>query len=137
VINLALSASSLAMKRILIADDSSAARSLVAAELSEVTNIEIERASSGLEAIKLLKTTEIHLVVTDVHMPEINGLELVRFIKADASLKSIPVIVMSTEADEADRLRGLSLGADDYLAKPFTAEELRRLINKYLVISDE
>ncbi len=125
------------MKRILIADDSSAARSLLAAELSEVTNIEIERASSGLEAIKLLKTTEIDLVVTDVHMPEINGLELVRFIKADARLKSIPVIVMSTESDEADRLRGLSLGADDYLAKPFTAKELRRLITKYLVISDE
>lgn len=120
------------MKRILIADDSSAARSLLAAELSEVTNIEIERASSGLEAIKLLKTTEIDLVVTDVHMPEINGLELVRFIKADARLKSIPVIVMSTESDEADRLRGLSLGADDYLAKPFTAKELRRLIAKYI-----
>ena len=120
------------MKRILIADDSSAARALVAAELSDAANLYIERASSGLEAIKLLSTTEIDLVLTDVHMPDINGLELVRFIKQDARLRTIPVIVMSTEADEADRQRGLSLGADDYLAKPFTAEQLRRMIRKYL-----
>jgi Response regulators consisting of a CheY-like receiver domain and a winged-helix DNA-binding domain len=122
------------MKRILIADDSSAARALVAAELSDAANLYIERASSGLEAIKLLSTTAIDLVLTDVHMPDINGLELVRFIKQDTRLRAIPVIVMSTEAGEADRLRGLSLGADDYLAKPFTAEELRRLIRKYLAI---
>jgi len=120
------------MKRILIADDSPAARALVAAELSDTANLHIERASSGLEAIKLLSTTKIDLVLTDVHMPDINGLELVRFIKQDTRLRTIPVIVMSTEADEADRLRGVSLGADDYLAKPFTAEELRRLIGKYL-----
>jgi two-component system chemotaxis response regulator CheY len=124
------------MKRILIADDSSAARALVAAELSDTANLYIERASSGLEAIKLLSTTEIDLVLTDVHMPDINGLELVRFIKQDARLRAIPVIVMSTEADEADRQRGLSLGANDYLAKPFTAEQLRYLIRKYLATSN-
>lgn len=126
-----------AMKHILIADDSPAARALVAAELAHVTSFQIERASSGLEAIKLLSAMQIDLVLADVHMPEINGLELVRFIKSDARLRRIPVIVMSTEADETDRQRGLSLGADDYLAKPFTAEELRRLIKKYIVINDE
>jgi two-component system chemotaxis response regulator CheY len=125
------------MKRILIADDSPAVRALVAAELADVTGFQLERASSGLEAIKLLSTMEIDLVLADVHMPEINGLELVRFIKSDARLSHIPVIVMSTEADDTDRQRTLALGADAYLAKPFTAEHLQRLIRKYIVISDE
>jgi two-component system, chemotaxis family, chemotaxis protein CheY len=120
------------MKRILIADDSPAARSLVAAELAGMSNIQVERASSGLEAIKFLSTTEIDLVLADVHMPEINGLELIGFIRRDARLRHIPVIVMSTEADDADRRRGLSLGADGYLAKPFTAEQLLRLVSKHL-----
>lgn len=120
------------MKRILIADDSPATRALVAAALADISRFQVERVASGLEAIKLLRTSHIDLVLTDVHMPEINGLELVRFAKSDERLRDIPVIVMSTEADEEDRLRGLSLGADDYLAKPFTAEQLRRLIIRHL-----
>lgn len=120
------------MKRILIVDDSPAVRALVAAGLAEVSELEIDHASTGLEAIKLLKTRAVDLLLADVHMPEINGLELVRFVKTDARLRHLPVIVMSTEADEADRLRGLSLGANDYLAKPFTAAELQRLVKKYL-----
>ena len=125
------------MKRILIADDSPAALSLVAAELSDEANFQLARAASGLEAIKLLSTTRIDLVLTDVYMPDINGLELVRFIKEDARLRGIPVIVMSTSADEADRVRTLSLGANDYLAKPFTAENLRQLIRKHMALRDE
>ena len=121
------------MKHILIADDSSATRALIAAALMEATDLQVERVSSGLEAIKLLSTTPIDLVLTDVHMPEINGLELIRFIKQDARLRSIPVVIISTEAAEDDRLRALALGADDYLAKPFTAERLRRVINKHLL----
>ncbi|MGB7925185.1 MAG: response regulator [Pyrinomonadaceae bacterium] len=121
------------MKRILVVDDSAAARALVAAVLAEAADLQVERVSTGLEAIKLLSTTQIDLVLADVHMPEINGLELIRFIKDDPSLSRIPVVIVSTEAAEQDRLRGLSLGADDYLAKPFTAEQLRRVINKHLL----
>ncbi len=120
------------MKRILIADDSPSTRALIAAALEGVLNLEVERVSSGLEAIKLLSTTRIDLVLTDVHMPEINGLELIRFIKRDERLRHIPVITISTEATETDRLQALSLGAEDYLAKPFTVEQLRAVINKYL-----
>jgi CheY-like chemotaxis protein len=124
----------LRMKRILIADDSSAARALVAAELADIKDLQVERVSSGLEAIKLLSTTEIDLVLADVHMPEINGLELIRFIKADRRLMRVPIVVISTEASEGDRKRALLLGADDYLAKPFTVEQLKHAINKHLPI---
>jgi two-component system chemotaxis response regulator CheY len=120
------------MKRILVADDSPATRALVAAALSDLHDVQVERASTGVEAIKLISTTEINLVITDIHMPEINGLELVRFIKSDGRLRAITVIVISTEADASDRRRALDLGADDYLAKPFTAQQLRHTINKHL-----
>ena len=121
------------MKRILVVDDSPATRALIAAVLAEATDLQVERVAAGLEAIKLLSTTEIDLVLTDLHMPEINGLELIRFIKEDARLKRIPVVIISTETAAEDRQRGLALGADDYLAKPFTAAQLLRTINKHLL----
>ena len=119
------------MKRILVVDDSSAARALVAAVLAEAAELQVERVSTGLEAIKLLSTTQINLVLTDIHMPEINGLELIRFIKEDPRLRHIPIVIVSTETAQQDRQRAISLGADDYLAKPFTAEQLRRILNKH------
>jgi two-component system, chemotaxis family, chemotaxis protein CheY len=120
------------MKRILVADDSTATRALIAAALADLQNVRVERVSTGIEALKLLSTIEIDLVLTDIHMPEINGLELVRFIKSDERLRSIPVIVISTEATEDDRRRALALGADDYLPKPFTAQQLQHTINKLM-----
>ena len=120
------------MKRILIVDDSPAARSLCSAALSEIEGISVERVSTGLEALRLLRSMPIDLVLTDVHMPEISGLELIRFIKATKSTEATPVIVMSTEANQEDRDRGLALGADGFLAKPFTTEDLRLVISQYL-----
>jgi two-component system, chemotaxis family, chemotaxis protein CheY len=121
------------MKRILVVDDSPATRALIAAVLAEATDLQVERVAAGLEAIKRLSTSEIDLVLTDLHMPEINGLELIRFIKEDARLKRIPVVIISTETAAEDRQRALALGADDYLAKPFTAAQLLRIINKHLL----
>jgi two-component system chemotaxis response regulator CheY len=123
------------MKRILVADDSMATRALVAAALKELKDVQVERVSTGIEAIKMLSTTEIDLVLTYIHMPEINGLELVRFIKSDERLRNIPVIVISTEAADDDRTRALNLGANDYLPKPFTSSQLQHIISRHLVNS--
>ena len=117
-------------RRILVADDSAASRSLVSAALSDVPGIEIERVSSGVEALKLVATVSFDLLLTDVNMPDINGLELLRFIKTDERLRALPVLVISTDDAEHDRARALSLGADGYLTKPFTADQLRAAINK-------
>ena len=118
------------MKRILIVDDSPAARSLVAAALNEPETLSVERISSGIEALKRLSTEDFDLVVTDVNMPDLSGLELIRFIKQNERLRHLPVLVISTDTTEQDRARALALGADDYLAKPFTPEQLRRTIEK-------
>ena len=117
-------------KRILIADDSPASRSLVAAALADVSGVEIARVSSGIEAMKLLTTTSFDLVLTDVNMPDINGLELLRFIKASERLRVIPVLLISTDVADEDRAHAFALGADDYLTKPFTTEQLRQAISR-------
>jgi two-component system chemotaxis response regulator CheY len=66
------------------------------------------------------------LVVTDINMPDINGLELVRFIRHSPAYANVPVVLISTQSSEKDRERGLRLGANAYLVKPFAAEELQR-----------
>jgi CheY-like chemotaxis protein len=123
------------MKRILVADDSPATRSLVAAALLGMETVEIQRVSTGLEALKVLTESQIDLVLTDVHMPEINGIELVRMIKQGGRTRETPVVMMSTESSDADRDRSIASGADDFLAKPFTAMELRAVLDKHLNVA--
>ena len=127
------------MKRILVADDSTATRSLVAAALFGMENVEVHRVSTGLEALKLITGLQIDLVLTDIHMPEINGLELVRMIRRGEKTRQTPIVVMSTESGTDDRQRSVLSGADDFLAKPFTAVELRGVIETHLnrVIGDK
>jgi CheY-like chemotaxis protein len=123
------------MKRILVADDSPATRSLVAAALLGMETVEVQRVSTGLEALKVLTESQIDLVLTDVHMPEINGIELVRMIKQSGRTRETPVVMMSTESSDADRDRSIASGADDFLAKPFTAMELRAILDKHLSVA--
>src|SRR5258707_3490331 len=116
------------MKRILVADDSTATRSLVSAALIGMENVEVHRVSTGLEALKLITGLQIDLVLTDIHMPEINGLELVRMIRSGEKTRQTPIVVMSTESGTDDRQRSVLSGADDFLAKPFTAVGIPRAI---------
>ena len=120
------------MKRILVADDSTATWSLVSAALIGMENVEVHRVSTGLEALKLITGLQIDLVLTDIHMPEINGLELVRMIRSGEKTRQTPIVVMSTESGTDDRQRSVLSGADDFLAKPFTAGELRGVIETHL-----
>ena len=83
---------------------------------------------SGFEALRVLPREPFDLILTDINMPDINGLELVSFVKNDARFRSIPLVIVSTESSERDREKGLSLGADAYVVKPFEPEELRRLV---------
>jgi two-component system chemotaxis response regulator CheY len=90
--------------------------------------VKITEASSGFEALRCLPREPFDLIVTDINMPDINGLELVSFAKSNDAYRSIPLIIVSTEGAERDRARGLELGADAYLVKPFDAENLREVV---------
>jgi two-component system chemotaxis response regulator CheY len=119
------------MLRILVVEDSSSTRALVRAILEDAEfeksagGVEVTEAESGFDAMRFLPRTHFDLVVTDINMPDINGLELIQFIRRSAHSKDTPVLVISTQAAERDVARGLSLGANAFVAKPFSREGLR------------
>lgn len=120
------------MKNVLIVEDSKAIRSLIRIALEEEGEFFAVEAGNGFEALKLLPTRKFDLVVTDVNMPDINGLELISFVKGNAAYKDIPLIIVSTEKTDADKKRGMALGAAGYIVKPFRKEELTTVVRKAL-----
>ncbi len=121
------------MKRILIVEDSPTMRALLNSALEGLeVPLKITEASSGFEALRCLPRETFDLIVTDINMPDINGLELVSFVKSNGSYRSIPLVIVSTEGSDRDRERGLELGADAYLVKPFEPENLREVVLELL-----
>ena len=119
------------MPRILVVEDSASMRSFVRSALEStprgsagVELVEVVEASSGFEALRLLPRGPYDLVITDINMPDINGLELISFIRKSDAHKATPVLIISTQSSERDRARGLSLGANGYLTKPFSHQAL-------------
>jgi two-component system chemotaxis response regulator CheY len=112
------------MQRVLIIDDSSATRAYVRAALEEMAEMHVSEASSGFDALRILPRERFDLLVVDINMPNINGLELISFIRRSETHRETPLLIISTEASERDRGRAMALGANGYLAKPFTAEAL-------------
>jgi len=114
-----------AVKRILLVEDSATMRTLLSAALEELKDeVKLVEASIGFEALRVLPRESFDLIVTDINMPDINGLELVSFVKRNPQYNAIPLIIVSTEGSERDRERGLELGADAYVVKPFDPEDL-------------
>ena len=113
--------------RVLIVDDDPEIRLYVARELGEY--YKFETAANGKEALKLLLTEHFDCVVSDVMMPEMDGLTLLRMIKTNSNISDVPVIMLTSKSDVQHRLEGLKKGADAYMAKPFSLEELHVTIN--------
>jgi two-component system chemotaxis response regulator CheY len=121
------------VQRILIVEDSPTMRAMLAAALEELPDpVKLTAVSSGFEALRELPRTAYDLIVTDINMPDINGLELVSFVRRSEAFRSIPLLIVSTEGSQRDREKGLSLGADAYLVKPFDPADLCRLIQELL-----
>ena len=108
---------------ILIADDDVALRSYLDNALRR-EGFDTALASNGREALDRLATNGVDVLLLDLHMPVLDGLETLRELRADDRLRTLPVILITASADEADRIRGLEGGADDYLAKPVSVKEL-------------
>ncbi|HXI14122.1 MAG TPA: response regulator [Thermoanaerobaculia bacterium] len=123
--------------KILLVEDSPSMRSFLTSLIEEdsvVTSIEIVEAASGFEALKTLPHHNFAAILTDINMPDINGLELVSFLKSHPVYRNIPVLVISTEGSEEDRKRAAALGAEGYLVKPFTAGELSASLQRLLQV---
>jgi two-component system chemotaxis response regulator CheY len=116
------------MQRVLIIDDSSATRAYVRAALEELADMQVTEAASGFDALRILPRERFDLLLVDINMPNINGLELISFIRRSETHRDTPLLIISTEASERDRARAMTLGANGYLAKPFTAEALAEAV---------
>ena len=121
------------MKTILIVEDSATTRALIRAVIEELGEFETVEASSGFEALKMLPQQEYDLIITDINMPDINGLELINFVRNNPRYNHIPIIIVSTERSEEDKKRGMALGATAYVTKPFKSLELQEIIKKTVV----
>ncbi len=120
------------MKNVLIVEDSKAIRSMIRVSLEEAGGFFAIEAGNGFEALKTLPSRRFDLVITDINMPDINGLELIGFVKSNPEYKDIPLVIVSTEKSDEDKKRGMALGASGYVVKPFTKGELMQAVNKAL-----
>ncbi len=122
------------MKTILIVEDSATTRALIRAVIDEIGELETVEASSGFEALKMLPQQQYDLIITDINMPDINGLELISFVRNNPRFTHLPIVIVSTERSEEDKKRGMALGATAYVTKPFKSFELQEIIKKTIGI---
>jgi len=120
------------MKNVLIVEDSKAIRSMIRIALEEAGDFFAVEAGNGFEALKTLPSKRFDLIITDINMPDINGLELIGYVKGNPAYQGIPLVIVSTEKSEEDKKRGLALGASGYVVKPFKKEELVAVVTQVL-----
>ena len=121
------------MSSLLIVEDSATTRALIRNVIEDIgEDLATTEAASGFEALKLLPTDEFDIIITDINMPDINGLELINFVKTNPRYNHIPIIIVTTEKSREYRERGLALGASAYVTKPFKPEELQSAITHIL-----
>ena len=116
---------------VLIVDDSAAIRKILQRMLGQAGFAlgNILEASDGIEALEKVKTEMVNLVLTDVNMPNMDGIELLSALKAKPAFKSIPVVMITTEGGEAKVMEAVQLGAAGYVRKPFTADQIKEKLS--------
>jgi two-component system chemotaxis response regulator CheY len=118
--------------RILVVDDSKVMRDMIVACLRPRADFDFTHASSGLEAIERLSLAPFELVVLDLNMPDIGGIEVVEFVRGQDQLKMLPIVIVTTRGDEGSRARALEAGATKFMTKPFTPEAILREVASVL-----
>lgn len=116
--------------KILIVDDDKTTRRLLSLYLKG-KGYETITAENGLEAMEKVGTEDINLIVTDLNMPYMDGIELTRTLKS-SSWSNIPILMVTTEADEQEKKKGMEAGVEDYLVKPANANQIHESIKKIL-----
>jgi len=121
-----------AMYTILIVDDSPTIRRMVRASLGTVPGTTFVEAVSGLQAIEALAVAPVHAIVLDLNMPDMHGLDVLRFVRAHEPYKAVPVLVLTTRGDSTSREAVMQAGATSYMTKPFMPAELAAVVSDLL-----
>ena len=119
------------MTRILSVDDSPSMRDLVKLTLTQA-GFEVEQASDGAEALSLARTSHFDLVLADLNMPKMDGIELIRALRAETNYRVTPILMLTTESDLAKRREGKAAGATGWIVKPFFPDQLVASLNRAL-----
>jgi two-component system chemotaxis response regulator CheY len=120
------------MHTILIVDDSPTIRRMVKASLGGLESATFAEAASGLQAIEALAVLTVHAVVLDLNMPDMHGLDVLRFVRSHSHYKDVPVIVLTTRDDTTSRNAALHAGASAYMTKPFAPAALLASVTELL-----
>jgi two-component system chemotaxis response regulator CheY len=116
--------------RTLIVDDSSVMRKIVERALRQagLDPLVVYEAGSGVEGLELLKTKDVHLILSDINMPSMDGLEFLRQLRAQNLAPNVPVVMITTESSEEHVKQAILAGAQGYIRKPFTAEQVKERV---------
>ena len=116
---------------VLIVDDSEAIRKILLRVLrqAEVPLGEVYEAGDGEEALEILRTKSVGLILSDINMPNMDGMEFLSKVRAEQAWQKIPIVIVSTEGAQARVLEALERGASGYLRKPFTAEQIKKQLS--------
>jgi two-component system chemotaxis response regulator CheY len=119
------------MTRILTVDDSAVMRDLVAVTLTDA-GFEVMQAKDGVEGLTMARGAHFDLVLADLNMPNMNGIELIRALRAEDNYRITPILMLTTESDLAKRREGKAAGATGWIVKPFFPDQLVASLNRAL-----
>lgn len=124
------------MNKVLVVDDSPTMRRMIISSLHDISPLQFEQAESGLVAIEKLALFRFDIIILDLNMPDMHGMEVLNFIKNHTLYKTIPVVVLTTKNDESTRRAAIRGGASLFLSKPFKPQELSDTIRGVLTNQD-
>jgi two-component system chemotaxis response regulator CheY len=116
----------------LVVEDSPMMRQLLVVALSRIKNLSVTEADDGVDGLRKLATGRFDIILTDINMPIMDGLKLVKRIRTDPTHKDVPIVVITTEGSSADRQRALHLGANAYIIKPIQAPQVIAKVRELL-----
>ncbi len=119
-------------KRIMTVDDSATVRQMLAFTLQDA-GYEVVEAADGAEALEKLGREPVHMLITDLNMPKLDGIDLIRQVRKNPANRFMPIIMLTTESQETKKQEGKSAGATGWIVKPFKPEQLLAVVRKVLL----
>jgi two-component system, chemotaxis family, chemotaxis protein CheY len=116
----------------LVVEDSPPMRKMIVFALSRIRELHVIEADDGVDALRRIASTKFDIIITDINMPILDGLKLVKRLRADEAYRDVPIIIITTEGAEEDRQRALALGATAYITKPIQAPQVIELVREVL-----
>ena len=120
---------------ILVVDDSPTMRRMVITSLGSLRQVKSTQAGSGLEAIERLAIEPVDLMVLDLNMPDMHGMEVIGFVRSHQAYRDIPIVVLTTKGEESSRKEAFAAGANHYLTKPFNPQQLADVVGSLLKVN--